>query len=242
MGEASVPEDNPQHPGHDAAQPALEDLTPDISFDFQTRGDDQDTTIDDSQDVAPDAGNFGEDAEDRVLQALVQADKSGYGITAPGAQEEQLHAPVAPMAVMDISDALPNANIEETGENGTFTPTDAIEGLKRPTQFEIRFPSLSDEYRDKYVRIESDVVETVKGEDISEGGSLFYRVEFTDGRERMVGLSYPLFSLLAPQGFKALLSLAGSTSAVSGRRLSREFLADSDPTHRIQWSAKVVTR
>lgn len=187
------PEGEPPNLGYDAPLPDLEDPMPDISFDFQTRGDDQDTTINDSQDVALGAGAFGaledEVSEERALQALLLANEVDTDAAAPGEQEEQLPAPVAPMAVMDASDT-PEAKDNDILENSVVSPEDALQRSLRAaelgTKFVVRFPSLSDEYRNQYTRIESDIVETVKGEDITEAGSLFYTVEFTDGREDLV--------------------------------------------------------
>lgn len=184
--------------GHDPTLPDLEQQMPEISFDFQSRGDDNDTTINGSQEAVQYAADFEfsqDDDQEHALQALLQVNTEEPAVE-PLEQEveEQFHTPTAPMAFMDDLETpdLTDTHIEEETPivNGDVVAEDVGQGPTNPIQFVVEVPGMSDERRHEYVTIQSDIVEAVKGEDISANGSMFYNVRFTDGREELVSSDY----------------------------------------------------
>lgn len=175
---------------HDPVLPDLDSLMPEISFDFESRGHDYDTTIDDSQDLTQDDSEMGGSVEDHgeghTLKALFQVDNTPAVNRRP---KSPSRAPVMPMAMMGESEIQsPTITEEDTVEVADRSSAD-----RRPTRrtnFVIDFPSLTDEQRNEYVRIESKIVEAVTAEDITEAGSIYYEVQFTDGRQEMVSRTH----------------------------------------------------
>lgn len=184
-------EDGADLSGHNPSLPDLNSPMPEMSFDFESRGDDYDTTIDDSQDPTQDDNEMRGSVEDlgegHAFQPLLQVDNNAPAVSRW--PESPTRAPVAPMTMMGEPDIQSLAVAEkDTVRAADGSPEDR--GPTRRTNFVIDFPSLTDEQRNQYVRIDSNIVEAVTGEDITEAGSIYYEVQFTDGRQEVVSPTY----------------------------------------------------
>ncbi|KAI6783545.1 Chromatin remodeling factor-like protein [Emericellopsis cladophorae] len=188
------------------------DRSMDMSFDFDSRGDDGDHTSDDEDRIASNnnqiAPNIQEELgpEEIALRAL-QASSPGLDGLEPNVRKEEHEAEQdAADVVMGSTDQVElGTEILDTDDNaapsmyGSLQParTDepqATGPAPRKTQeqplsqnVEVLLQSISPSRRHEYVEVVSDIVDFVKGENYNSAGLAGFAVEFTDGREELNG-------------------------------------------------------
>ncbi|KAK0373817.1 SNF2 family domain-containing protein [Colletotrichum limetticola] len=131
-----------------------------------------------------------------------------YNAAAEPAAEEIAKTP--PRTDLGVDVHIPSIEADDTHENETAITSERVDGFAsikpedgieeavsklRPWTFEIILPRISPEERAQYLSIKSDVVDEVIEEVSGVEGELWYRVEFTDGRQDT--LKIPFDELLA---------------------------------------------
>lgn len=153
----------------------------DICFDFVSFGDKFGMTVPNSQDTAENGHEQDLDMnlDDDTVSGLKEISEDATAVAMEGVVESDLveqkikeHGTPAwqqseDLAVLDSQD-------------GTVSPR------LIPVRLEVRVPEMSPEKREEYINVKSTIIDAVKGEEITEAGSIFYQVEFTDGRDEVV--------------------------------------------------------
>ncbi|KAJ3945084.1 uncharacterized protein N0V96_005107 [Colletotrichum fioriniae] len=113
-------------------------------------------------------------------------------------------AKTPPRTDFGVDEHIPSIEADDTHENETAITSERVDSFEtikpeddigkavstlRPWNFEIILPPISPEKRAQYCSIKSDVVDEVIEEVPGMEGELWYRVEFTDGRQDTVSSS-----------------------------------------------------
>jgi hypothetical protein len=71
-----------------------------------------------------------------------------------------------------------------------------VEDLSKRLRFEVRIPEMPADQKEQYQDLDSGVVGVITEKKVLDGGSIEYRVEFTDGRDSMVRRAHILLDSL----------------------------------------------
>ncbi|KAG9251233.1 PHD/FYVE-zinc-finger like domain-containing protein [Emericellopsis atlantica] len=186
------------------------DRSMDMSFDFDSRGDDGDHTSDDEDRIASNDNQIAPNIQEELCpeELALRALQASLGLDGPESNvQEEDH--VAEQDATDVVVASPEQaelDIEtlDTNDNAAASlhePTQPIrtnepqatEPAPRKTQdqplsqnVEVLLQPISPSERHEYVEVVSDIVDFVKGEDYNSAGLAGFSVEFTDGREELL--------------------------------------------------------
>ncbi|KAL2873529.1 hypothetical protein SGCOL_011304 [Colletotrichum sp. CLE4] len=173
------------------------DFDPSHEADLRADETEADEKVADENEVMLNDSMADEDMED-IEESGVSIQPEVEDATAEPATEEIANPP--PRTDFGVDEHIPSIEADDAYENGTAITSERVgssanikseddieEAISRlrPWNFEITLPQISQEERAQYLSIKSDVVDEVMEEVPGIEGELWYRVEFTDGRQDM---------------------------------------------------------
>ncbi|KAK1468954.1 SNF2 family domain-containing protein [Colletotrichum melonis] len=198
----------------------IADFDPSHETDLRADENEAEGKVADEDEVMLDDSLADEDTEVVPVDG-VSTQLESYNAAAEPATEEIAKTP--PRTDLGVDEHIPSIEADDTHENETAITSERVDvfaSIKpeddteeavsklRPWNFEIILPRISPEERAHYLSIKSDVLDEVIEEVPGVEGELWYRVEFTDGRQDTT----PTFECSLPLPPSLLLSLFPSPS------------------------------